>query len=51
MKFALIGISTTITNKQTKQKNKPKNTYIINNRDFTAYKMLFWILTVFNLKT
>ena len=49
MKFALIRISTTITNKKndkqserkTSIKNKAKNTYIVNNRDFTAYKMLF----------
>ena len=59
MKFALIRISTTITNKKndkqserkTSIKNKTKNTYIVNNRDFTANKMLFWISTVFNLKT
>ena len=60
MKFALIRISTTITNKIKKRKkkrkktyikNKTKNTYIVNNRDFTASKMLFWISTVFNLKT
>jgi len=59
MKFALIRISTTITNKKndkqserkTSIKNKAKNTYIVNNRDFTANKMLFWISTVFNLKT
>ena len=60
MKFALIRISTTIKKKKKKKKikkihkNKTKNTYIINNRDFTvftAYKMLFWISTVFNLKT
>ena len=62
MKFALIRISTTITNKtndkkkrkenekKTYIKNKTKNTYIVNNRDFTANKMLFWISTVFNLK-
>ena len=62
MKFALIRIGTTITNKKTKEKktqppppgknqNKTKNTYIVNNRDFTAYKMLLCISTVFNLKT
>ena len=65
MKFAFIRISTTIINKQKKtKKNKKikiqknsikkqnKKTYIVNNnRDFTAYKMLFWISTVFNLKT
>ena len=59
MKFALIRISTTITNKKndkqsekkTSIKNKTKNTYIVNNRYFTANKMLFWISTVFNLKT
>ena len=56
MKFALIRISTTITKTTTKNekktsiKHKTKNTYIFNNRDFTAYKMLFWISTVFNLK-
>ena len=59
MKFALIRISTTIANKtndkQSAKKNsikkQSKNTYIVNNRDFTANKMLFWISTVFNLKT
>jgi hypothetical protein len=58
MKFALIRISTTITNKTNDKqseknlhKKQNKNTYIVNNRDFTANKMLFWISTVFNLKT
>ena len=55
MKFDLIRISTTITNtkndKKNSMKNKTKNTYIVNNRDCIANKMLFWISTVFNLKT
>ena len=33
------------------KKTKKKTTYIVNNRDFIANKMLFWISTVFNLKT
>ena len=59
MKFALIRIGTTITNttndkkkrKKNLHKKQTKNTYIVNNRDFTAYKMLFWISTVFNYNT
>ena len=59
MEFALIRIDTTITKtkqNKTKAKNeKPNKTHkkatCINNRYLTAYKMLLWISTVFNLKT
>jgi hypothetical protein len=46
MKFDLIRISTTTTNTKNDKKNEKKPTYIVNNRDFIANKMLFWISTV-----